>query len=64
LCRYAECRDFLNVMLSVIMLNVVILDVVRLNVIMLIVLAPLMNSSSCGLHCFVIIGVLSSCHNE
>jgi hypothetical protein len=40
----AECRDYLNVMLSVVMLNVimlivVMLSVVRLNVIMLSVVA-------------------------
>jgi len=34
-CHYAECRDYLNVMLSVIMLNVVVLSVIRLNVVML-----------------------------
>ncbi len=28
LCHYAECRDHLNVMLSVVMLNVVMLSVV------------------------------------
>ncbi len=33
----AECRGFLNVMLSVVMLSVVVLSVVVLNVIMLIV---------------------------
>ncbi len=27
-CRYAECRDYLNVMLSVVRLNVVMLSVV------------------------------------
>jgi hypothetical protein len=30
-----SCRDYLNVMLSVVMLNVVRLSVVRLNVVML-----------------------------
>jgi hypothetical protein len=44
-CCYAECRDYLNVMLSVVMLivvrlNVVMLSVVRLNVVMLSVVAP------------------------
>ncbi len=34
-CRFAECRDYLNVMLSVVMLNVIILSVITLNVIML-----------------------------
>ncbi len=34
-CHYAECRDYLNSMQSVIMLNVVMLSIVRLNVIML-----------------------------
>jgi hypothetical protein len=34
-CRYAECRDYLNVMLSVVMLIVVMLNIVMLNVIML-----------------------------
>ncbi len=34
-CHYAECRDYLNVMLSVIMLYVVLLNVVRLSVIRL-----------------------------
>ncbi len=31
--RYAECRYFLNVMLSVILLNVVMLNVVMLSVV-------------------------------
>jgi len=39
-CHYAECRDYLNVMLSVVRLNVIMLIVVRLNVIMLSVVAP------------------------
>jgi hypothetical protein len=34
------CRDYLNVMLSVVMLNVVMLSVVVLNVVMLSVVAP------------------------
>jgi len=34
-CCYAECRDYLNVILSVVILNVIMLSVVRLNVIML-----------------------------
>ena len=39
-CLYADCRDYLNVMLSVVRLNVVMmsvvmLSVVRLNVVML-----------------------------
>ncbi len=34
-CHYAECRDYLNVMLSVIMLSVVMLSVVMLSVVML-----------------------------
>ncbi len=40
-CYYAECRDYLNVMLSAVMLNVIMLSVVRLNVVMLSVVAPL-----------------------
>jgi hypothetical protein len=32
-CHYAECRDYLNVMLVVIMLNVVMLNVVMLSVV-------------------------------
>ncbi len=39
--HYAECRDYLNVMLSVVMLNVIMLSVVMLNVIMLNVVEPL-----------------------
>jgi hypothetical protein len=39
-CRYAECCDYLNVMLSVLMLNVVMLSVVMLNVVMVSVVAP------------------------
>ncbi len=44
-CHYAECRDYLNLMLSVIMINVVMLNVimlsvVRLNVVTLSVIAP------------------------
>ncbi len=34
-CHYAECRDYLNVTLSVVMLNVVMLSVVMLSVVML-----------------------------
>ncbi len=34
-CHYAECRDYLNVMLSVVMLSVIMLNVIMLNVIML-----------------------------
>jgi hypothetical protein len=34
-CHYAECRNYLNVMLSVVMLSVVMLSVVTLNVIRL-----------------------------
>ncbi len=34
-CHYAECRDYLNVMLSVIRLKVVMLSVIRLKVVML-----------------------------
>ncbi len=33
-CHYAECRDYLNVMLSVFMLNLLMLRVARLNVVM------------------------------
>jgi hypothetical protein len=40
-CHYAECCDYLNVMLSVVMLNVVMLNAVRLNVVRLSVVAPL-----------------------
>ncbi len=36
---YAECRNYINVMLSVVMLNVVMLSVVRLNLVMLNVVA-------------------------
>jgi hypothetical protein len=32
-CHFDECRDYLNVMLSVIMLNVVMLSVVMLSVV-------------------------------
>ncbi len=39
-CHYAECRDYLNVMRSVVRLNVIMLSVVRLNVVMLSVVAP------------------------
>ncbi len=38
LCHYAECHDYLNVVLIVVMLNV---SVVRLNVVMLSVIAPI-----------------------
>ncbi len=34
-CRYAKCRDYLNVILSFIMLIVIMLSVVRLNVVMM-----------------------------
>ncbi len=34
-CYYAECRNCLNITLSVIMLNVIMLSVVRLNVVLL-----------------------------
>ncbi len=43
-CHFDECRDYLNVMLSVIMLNVGMLSVVRLNVVMLSVVAPKLMS--------------------
>jgi hypothetical protein len=39
--RYAECRNYLNVMLSVFMLNVVLLSAIMLNVVMLSVVAPI-----------------------
>jgi hypothetical protein len=39
-CHYAECRDYLNVMLCVIMKNVIVLSVVSLNVVLLRVIAP------------------------
>ncbi len=39
--RYAECHNYLNVMLSAILLNVVMLSVVRLNVVILSVVAPI-----------------------
>ncbi len=39
-CCYAECRDYLNVMLSVILLNVVMPSVVRLKVVMPSIVAP------------------------
>ncbi len=50
-CHYAECRDYLNVMLSVVMLNVVMLWFVWLNVVILSgvrlsVVAPLHPSST------------------
>jgi hypothetical protein len=32
-CHYAEWRDYLNVMLSVVMLNVIMLNVVMLSVV-------------------------------
>ncbi len=38
-CRYAECRDYLNVMLNVVMLRVIVL--IMLNVVMLNVVAPI-----------------------
>ncbi len=34
-CLYAECRDYVNVIMSVVWLNAVMLNVVMLNVIML-----------------------------
>jgi hypothetical protein len=37
---HAECRDYLNVMLSVVMLNVIMLSAVSLNVVMLSVVVP------------------------
>ncbi len=40
-CHYAECRDYLNVILSVVMLSVVRLNVVMLSVVMLSVVAPM-----------------------
>ncbi len=35
LCYYVECRDYLNVMQSVVMLSVIMLSVVMLSVVML-----------------------------
>jgi hypothetical protein len=40
--RYAECRNYLNVMLSVIMLNVPMLSVIVLNIVMLSVMTPVL----------------------
>jgi hypothetical protein len=48
-CHFAECRDYLNVMLSVIILNVIVLSVIRLKVVMLSVVAP---------HCFISCGTI------
>ncbi len=45
-CRYAECRDYLNVMLSAIRLNVVMLIIIRLNVVMLSVVALHLKGAS------------------
>ncbi len=55
-CHYAECRDYLKymfsviimnvVMLSVVMLSVVMLSVVRLNVVMLSVVAMFVSGRS------------------
>jgi len=39
-CHYAQCRDYLKLMLCVIMLNVSMLSVVILNDVMLSVVAP------------------------
>jgi hypothetical protein len=39
--HYAECCDYLNVILSVVMMNVVMLSVIMLNVVMLSVVTPL-----------------------
>jgi hypothetical protein len=39
-CCYAECHNYLNVMMGVILLNVVMLSVIMLNIIILNVLAP------------------------
>jgi len=41
-CHYAECRDYLNVMLSVIMLTVVMMSVFMLNAV-----APLKCTRQC-----------------
>ncbi len=41
--RYAECHDYLNVMLIVVMLYVIMLNVVMLNVIMLSVGVPMIK---------------------
>ncbi len=55
-CHYAECHDYLNVMLSVIMLNVIILSVIILNVITLSVvrLNVIMLNAEAPLYCPVI----------
>jgi hypothetical protein len=47
-CRYAGCRDYLNVMLSTVMLNDVMLSVARLNVIMLSAVAPFEVDQQCN----------------
>ncbi len=48
--RYAECRDYLNVMLSVVMMSNVTLNVIILSVVMLSVMAPdKMTASAQGL---------------
>jgi hypothetical protein len=50
-CHYAECRDYLNYMLSVVRLNVIILSVVMLSVV-----APLTNEPH-KLECLYLVGL-------
>jgi hypothetical protein len=60
-CFCAECRDYLNVMLSIIILNVVMLSVIILNVgllnvvmlsvVMLNVVAPIGRLKKLGTNC-------------
>ncbi len=54
--HYAECRDYLNVMLVVIKLNVVLLSFVMLSVVMLNVL-----TLSFVMLTVVMLGVVSPC---
>jgi hypothetical protein len=47
---YAECRDYLKVMLSVAMVKVMMLSVVMLNVVMLSVVAPSRTTKNTALN--------------
>jgi len=50
-CHYAECCNYLDVMLSVVMLSVVVLSVIKLIVVMLSVVAPLAVTNAAAYWC-------------
>jgi hypothetical protein len=60
-CHYAECRDYLNVILRVIMLSVIMLSVIMLSVIMLSVIMLSVIKLSVIMMSVVILSVVLEC---